>query len=166
MRAERDALLADLAQIVQAENLKTTRVGENRPLPRHEPVQPAHPSNRFDPRPQKKMIGIRKQNLDAKLFQHILRNALNRTERSHRHEHRRLNFSMRSDEPASASSTAGGFNLQTNRHGAILTEFGSHGFGFRASREHGGTYFAQSRTIRREVSADLLSGQFYVSANE
>ena len=57
------------------------------------------------------MVCIREQNLDAKFFEHILRNTLNRTKRPHRHEHRCLNFSMRSDELASTGRAAGGFNL-------------------------------------------------------
>jgi hypothetical protein len=98
VRAKRDAFFADLAQIVQAENLEAARIGEDGSIPRHEAVQPAHLANRLDSGTQIKMIGIAEQNLDAKLFQHILRNALDRTERSHRHEYGRLDFSVRSDE--------------------------------------------------------------------
>jgi len=79
-------------------------------------LQPAHFSDRFDTGPQIKMIGISEQDLDAQLFQQILRNALDRAERSHRHEDRRFDLSMRSDEFASAGGAAGGFNLELDRH--------------------------------------------------
>ncbi len=84
-------------------------------------MQPAHPANRLDARPQKKMVGIREQNLDAQLFEHILRDALNRGQRSNRHEHRSLNLSVRSDELADAGGTAGRFNLKSDGHRAILS---------------------------------------------
>jgi hypothetical protein len=60
-------------------------------------MQAAQLSNRFNPRPQIKMVGIAQQNLDPKLLQHILRNPLNGAERSDRHEHRRLDLSVRSN---------------------------------------------------------------------
>lgn len=112
VRAKRHALVGDLAQIVEAENLKAARVGEYRPIPRHEPVQSAHLPNRLDPRPQIKMVSIGQKNLHTQLFQYILRNALDRAERSDRHKHRRLNLSMRSDELARAGRAASCFNLQ------------------------------------------------------
>src|SRR5260370_14004833 len=116
VRAKGHAFIAHLAQIGQAENLEAARVGKNGAIPRHEPVQPAHLANRFDPRPQKKMVSIAQQNLDAKFFKHILRDALDRTERPNRHKHGRLDLSMRSDEPTGASRAASSFNLQANRH--------------------------------------------------
>jgi hypothetical protein len=68
------------------------------------------------------MVGIGEQNLDAEFFKHILRDALDRSQCANRHEHRRLDLSVRSDELASAGGAAGGFNLQANRHRGILTE--------------------------------------------
>ena len=85
-------------------------------------MQPAHPANSFNSRPQKQMVGVRQQNLDPEFFQHILRDALDRSQRPDRHEHRRLHFSMGSDELAGARGAAGRFNLQPNGHGGILTE--------------------------------------------
>ena len=62
------------------------------------------------------MVGVAEQNLDAKLFQHILRDALDRGQGSDRHEHRRLNVSMRSDEPAGTSQAAGSVNFKFDEH--------------------------------------------------
>ncbi len=125
VRAERHAFFVNLAQIGETENLKPARVRKDGPIPRHEPMQPAHPANRLDAGPQKKMVGIREQNLDAQLFKHILRDALHRSQRSHRHKHRRLDLSVRSKELAGAAGTAGGFNLQADGHGGIVTELSS-----------------------------------------
>ena len=66
------ALLGDLAQFGQREDLKAAGVGEDRAVPGHEAVQPAHFSDGFDTGPQIKVIGISEQDLDAQLFQHIL----------------------------------------------------------------------------------------------
>ena len=116
VRAERHSFFADLPQIVQTKNLKAARVGEDGSIPRHEPMQAAHLSNGLDSGAQVKMIGIGKQNPDAKFFQHILRDTLDRSQRSDRHEHRGVDFSMRSYKFAGAGGAAGGFNLELKRH--------------------------------------------------
>src|SRR5208282_1171337 len=121
VRAERHPLFADFPEIVQAENLEAARVRENSSIPRHEPVQPAHPANRFNTRTQIKMIGIAEQNLDVKFFEHILRDALDRSQGSDRHEHRRLYLSVRSDQLAGAGGPSASINLQANSHRRILT---------------------------------------------
>src|SRR5712671_927685 len=68
------------------------------------------------------MIGIAEQNLDAELLQHILRHALDRSQRSNRHKNWRLNLSMGSDKPARACRTTGRFNLHPKRHRGIVTD--------------------------------------------
>jgi len=122
VRAKRHAFFADLAEIGETENLKPARIRKDGAIPRHEPMQPAHPANRLDPRPQEKMVGIREQNLDAEFFQHILRDALHRSEGPDRHEHRSLDLSVRSNELARTGGTAASFNLQANRHRGIVTD--------------------------------------------
>jgi hypothetical protein len=57
------------------------------------------------------MVGIGKQNLDPEFFERILRDALDRSQGSDRHEHRRFDLSVRSDELADAGRPAGGFNF-------------------------------------------------------
>ena len=90
VRPERHSLLRHLPQIAKTENLKPARVGKDRPLPRHEAVQPAHPPHHLHPRPQIKMISVPQQNPDPQLLQQILRHTLNRPQSPHRHKHRRL----------------------------------------------------------------------------
>ena len=116
MRTERRTLLAYLPQLIQTENLKPARVRQNGPIPRHEPVQPAHLPHRLHPRTQIKVVRIPQQNLDAQFLQRILRDALNRPHRPHRHKHRRLHLAVRSDQFPRPRRAASRFYLKLNRH--------------------------------------------------
>lgn len=49
VRTEQHALIAHLAQAVQAEHLKAARVGQNGPVPGHEAVQAAHSPDQLVP---------------------------------------------------------------------------------------------------------------------
>jgi len=90
VRAEADALVGDLTQPAQAEDLKAAGVGEQGPRPTHEPVQPAHAADGFVAGPQVEMIGVGEDDLRAQRFQHVLRNGLDRARGAHRHEDRRF----------------------------------------------------------------------------
>ncbi len=52
MRAELDTLVGHLVEVGQAHDLKAAAVGENRPRPAHEPVEPSHLLKRLDAGPQ------------------------------------------------------------------------------------------------------------------
>ncbi len=52
VRAKSHAIIRDFAQLGQAENLVTARIGKNRARPRHELMQAAKLANQFMPRPQ------------------------------------------------------------------------------------------------------------------
>src|SRR5450755_814932 len=114
VRPEGDAFFANFAKIVEAENLEAAGVGEDGAIPRHEAMQTAHLANGLDSGTQIKMVGIGQENLDAEFFQYILRNTFDGCQRSNRHEDRRFDLSVRSDEFASAGRAAGGFNLKVN----------------------------------------------------
>jgi len=116
VRAKCHAFFAHLAQLGEAENLKPAGVGQDRPIPGHETVQAAHLPNRLNAWPQIKVVSISQQNLDAKVFQHILGDALHRTQRSHRHEYGGLDLAMRRDELPGAGWAASSFNLKLDRH--------------------------------------------------
>src|SRR5271156_340665 len=100
MRTKRHPFVRHLAQFTEAENLKPARISEYRPRPRHKLMQPAHLADQFMPGTQIKMVGIRKQNLYAEVFQVPLRLPLHRSRRAHRHERRRINHSVRSTQPS------------------------------------------------------------------
>ena len=104
MRAEAHALVGDLAQLAEAENLKAARVGQHGARPTDEPVQPAHAPDGFVARPQIEVIGVAENDLGAQRFQHVLRNGLDRPGGAHRHEDRRLDSPVRQGElPAPAA---------------------------------------------------------------
>ena len=58
MRAEGDAVIGDLAQPGQAEDLIAAAVGQYRPVPAHVPMQPSQVFDGIYTRPQVKMIGV------------------------------------------------------------------------------------------------------------
>src|SRR2546427_7451249 len=56
MRLEPDAVFTDIAQRTQAEDLKSAAVGEDRPVPSHEPVEPAQTRHRLLSGPQEEVV--------------------------------------------------------------------------------------------------------------
>ena len=109
VRAELDAFLRHLAQLGQAEDLETARVGQQRPLPAHEAMQAAHAPDEFVPRPQSEVIGVGQNHLRtravrANLLQRLLRHRLHRRRRPHRHEDRRMHSSVGKVQRASPSA--------------------------------------------------------------
>ena len=116
MRAELHALLRHFAQLIETEDLKTTGVGENWPLPRHEAMQPSHLTNSVVPRPQIKMVSVTEKDLNPKLFQNVLRNPLDRAESAYRHKDRSFDLAVRSSQLAQASRTIISRNGKGERH--------------------------------------------------
>ena len=102
MRAERHALFRHLAQIAQAEYLESAGVGEDGPVPRHELLHAAELAHHLHARPQIQVIGVVQQDLDAKLFQHVLRHAFDCANGADRHENWRLHLAMRRKEASGA----------------------------------------------------------------
>ncbi|SRR5579871_3269922 len=90
MGSEGDSFFGDAAQVVEAENLETARVRQNRTGPAHELVQSAKAANQFMPRTQIEMVGISQNNLGVKIFKDILRDSFNRSLRSNGHKDRRF----------------------------------------------------------------------------
>src|SRR5580704_18371442 len=116
MRPKHHTFFIDLAQLVQAENLKAARVGEDRAPPRHKAVQSAQLPHSLNSRPQIKVISIAENDLGAEFFQSLLRNAFDRRDRAHRYKHRRLNLAMRRRQPSEPSFAAGFFDVKRYGH--------------------------------------------------
>ena len=68
MRAETYALFFHLAQLAQAEDLEAAGIGQQRPVPAHELVQPAQLAHQLVPRSQIEMVGIAQNDLRAQMF--------------------------------------------------------------------------------------------------
>ena len=112
VRTKPYAFFRHLTQLVQTEDLESARVGQNGARPRHETVQPTQLAHLLHSRPQVKMVGIPQKNLHSQFLQDVLRNALYRRQRSHRHEHGRLHHPMGSSQPPDPRRSAGCFDLK------------------------------------------------------
>src|SRR5690348_7029039 len=106
MRAKFNAALADFAQLIEAEELEPPGVGKNASLPRHEAVQRADLADCLVTGPQIQVISVAEKNLDAKLFENVLRHTFYRSERADRHEDRSLDFAVRCSNTTQASRTS------------------------------------------------------------
>jgi hypothetical protein len=92
---ERDALFRDLSELRKAEDLEAPAVRKDRPVPAHEPLDPAERLYQIVTRPQEQMVRVRKDDLRAKVHQVCRRQCLDRGLRTHRHEHRSIYFAVR-----------------------------------------------------------------------
>src|SRR6516164_9417127 len=99
MRAKCDAFFGHLAKITQAKNLEAAGIGQDRMRPGHELMQPAQSPYGVNAWTEIEVISVAKQNLDANVLQHVLGYALDRRERSHRHEDRGFNLAVRGEQP-------------------------------------------------------------------
>ena len=78
MRAELHPFFADLAQLVEAEDLKATGIGKHGPRPGDKTVQPSQPPDQLVTRPQVQVIGIGENDLRVQLFEQMLGDGLDR----------------------------------------------------------------------------------------
>ena len=86
MGTERHAFFVHFAQFIEAENLEASGIGEDGPRPRHKAMQSAQFADLLDPGAKVEVIGIAEDNLYAEFFEDVLRDALDRGQRTHRHE--------------------------------------------------------------------------------
>ena len=84
--AEGDPLLGELPELGQAHHLEAARIGQDRPLPVHEAVQPAEPRHPLGPRPQHQMIGVAEQDVGAGGADALGQHRLDRAGGADRHE--------------------------------------------------------------------------------
>ncbi|MNT34611.1 hypothetical protein D3C72_1706050 [compost metagenome] len=95
MAAEGYALLGQLAELGQRHDLEAAAIGEDRPLPIHEVMQPAQACHPLGARPQHQVIGIAEQDICASLPHLVRIHGLDCARRAHRHEGRRLDIAAR-----------------------------------------------------------------------
>src|SRR5881397_942354 len=89
-----DAVLSDLAQFRERENLISAAIRQNWSIPIHEFVQAAKMFDHIQSRPNKKMIGISKNDLRLEFMQLSRRDGFHRPLRPHRHKRRRLDYAV------------------------------------------------------------------------
>ena len=103
MGVEVNAFLSDLSQRGKREDLKAAAVGEDRPVPGHEAMQPAHLLYQSVAGPDVKMIGVGQLDLAADLSEIARRKrALDRALRADVHKDGRLHRPVRRRELAPA----------------------------------------------------------------
>ena len=69
MGGKGDPLLGDLAQLGQAEHLEAAAVGQDRPVPAGELVQPAHLGHQLVSRAEMQVVGVAEHDLGADLLE-------------------------------------------------------------------------------------------------
>jgi hypothetical protein len=116
VRTKRHALVGNLAQVVQAENLEAAGIGEDGSRPRHEAVQAAELADGFDSRTQIEVIGVAQKNLHAEFFENILRDRFHGPDRAHGHEHRSLDLAMRREQASGPGPACAGIDMEFNGH--------------------------------------------------
>ena len=102
VRTELDAVLLDLADFREAENLEAAAVGQNRPVPIHELVQPAGGADDVEAGPDVQVIGVAENDLRAHLAEFARVERLDAALRADGHEHRRLDDAVRGGQSAQA----------------------------------------------------------------
>ena len=114
-RGEIHALLLDLAQRPQAEHLKAAGIGEDRSVPRHEPMQSPELAHEVGSGPQQEVVGVPQEDLGPGLAHVVGAQALDRALGADRHEGRRIHHTVRRREPAPAGRAVGGEELEAER---------------------------------------------------
>ena len=94
VRLKRHAVVPDIAQLRERENLEPAAVGQDRSVPAHKTVQPTKVADQLAARPQVEMIGVAQDDLRTDLVQVCGRQRLHCALGADRHEDRRLDRAM------------------------------------------------------------------------
>ena len=120
MRLEPRALVGDPAHAREAEHLIAAAVGEDRPVPGHEPVQPAAPRDQIVTGPQVQVIGVAQNDLGAERLEAVVERGLHRAARADRHERRRLDAAVRECEGTASRAPVAVGDVEAEGHGGIV----------------------------------------------
>ena len=112
-RAEGDALLVALEdRVAQREHLEAAGVGQDRPVPGHELVQPAELGDQVGAGAEVQVVGVGEDDLRAEGAQLGRIDALDRRLRPNRHERGRAYLAVGGLEDPGASGAVGGLKLE------------------------------------------------------
>ena len=95
--AELDALLPEPPELREAEDLEAAGVGQDRPVPGHEAMEPAHLAHQLMAGAQEEMVGVGQHDLGARGEEVRGGQALDRALGRHRHEGRRVDRPVRGE---------------------------------------------------------------------
>ena len=121
VRRKHHAVLADLGQRVEAEDLESPGIGENRPGPRHELVEPAQRADRLMTGSEEQMVRIRKDDFRVEFDLDIARqHSFERGLRADGHEDGRFDNAVSSVYQSGAGSGSGTGGLEFEVHEEVL----------------------------------------------
>lgn len=106
------AFFGDLAQFIQAENLKATGIGKDGARPGHEAVEATELADGCDSGPQIQVIGVAEQNLNAELFEDILGNGFDRCRGADGHKDGSFNFAVGRGQARRAGGSGAGVKFE------------------------------------------------------
>jgi hypothetical protein len=95
VREERDAVIVDPGSIGETEDLEATRIGQDRSVPGHEPMQATQARDTLGGRAQAEVVRVAQDHLGARRPQIGRRQRLHRRLRPNRHELGRVNRPVR-----------------------------------------------------------------------
>ena len=122
MRSKADALVGDLAQLAEREDLEAARVSQHGTVPADKAVQSAHALDRLVAGAKIEMVGIAEDDLSAEIFEGSLGNSLDSAGRADGHEDRRFDGLVGQLKLSAAAAFQGGMDLvEGEGHGVILT---------------------------------------------
>jgi hypothetical protein len=118
VRRERHAIVVDAPQIGEAEDLEAPGIGEDGPVPGHEPVEATQPCDTLGSRTQVEVIRVSEDDLGTRGAKIARRQRLDGGLRADRHERRRVDDAMSGLESARAGTTDfGRMERMSNRSG-------------------------------------------------
>ncbi len=121
---EGDAVIVELADVGEAEDLISAGVGEHRAVPAHPVLQATHLRHQLPTRAQQQVIGIGEDDLGPKLAQLLRPKALHRGLRAHGHEGGRVKRAMRRGHPPDSGGGGGVFVIDLESQGRHRRSFG------------------------------------------
>ena len=102
MTTEFNAFFGNVAEFLEAPDLKSAAVGKHRAVPAHKFLNAAHLGHQFRTRAQVKVVRIRENNLRLHFAQVPRRKPLHARKCPHRHKNRRFDGTVGSVKPAAA----------------------------------------------------------------
>ena len=121
---ELDASFVHATKAFEREHLKAPRIGEQRTVPGHEPVQGPELLHHLLAGPHVQVIRVREHQGRAYAAEIVGRQGAHRPLRADRHEHRRLDRAVGKGEGAGAGRAAGGVDDEFE-HALLNAERGS-----------------------------------------
>ena len=112
MAREGHALLGHLGQLGEAHHLIAAAVGQDRPLPAHELVQPAEPRHPLGAGAEHQMIGVAEDDVGAGRAHALRLHRLDRRGGADRHEGRRADLAAPHRDRAGAGGAVGGGDVE------------------------------------------------------